>query len=129
MDSNKETEVKEETNLEQNSEEKKMSIEHPDFMKPYRLEGETDNQYKARKIVQKLYIKQKKKGTLAWIAKDTRLPIMGEKDTAQENKVIGYKVSEGFTYNKEKFNKAIEAWKIRQKELEQKQQIKETENK
>ena len=95
----------------------KMSIEHPDFLKPYSLEGETDYQYKARKKIQELYIKQRKKGTLAWIAKDLRLPVYGEKGTTEENKVISYKISDGFTYNKEKFDRAIKEWQKKQEEL------------
>ncbi len=96
----------------------KMSVDHPNFLRPERLIGETDEQYTLRKKVNKLFIKGKKKGTLAWIAKDTMLPIYGEKGTETEKKIIGHKVSEGFTYNKEKFNKALEAWQKKQEDLD-----------
>lgn len=91
----------------------KISLEHPEFLKPHRLDGETDHQYKARRVIQKLYIKQRKRGSLAWIAKDLALPQYAEDDT-EKKKPIGYKESEGFTYNKAKFEKAIKEWQAKQ---------------
>ena len=45
----------------------KMSLEHPDFLKPERLDEETDYQYQVRKWIQKAYIKQKSNGNFMWI--------------------------------------------------------------
>lgn len=46
-----------------------MTVSHPDFLKHKRLEGETDSQYKIRRLVNKMYIKSKKAGKQFWVAK------------------------------------------------------------
>jgi len=91
--------------------EEKMNLNHPDFLRPERLEEETPYQYKVRKIMNKLYIKQKKKGSFMWISKDTKQPVFAKEDTEMKGKPIGYTVSKGFTYNKEQVKKALEKYK------------------
>lgn len=80
----------------------KMTINHPDFLRPERLNGETDEQYYQRRVVNKLFLKMKKKGEFVWISKDLQYPV--EDKTTKEVKHV---VSQGFTYNKKKLEEAL----------------------
>lgn len=121
-DSDKE-EDKSETTTEitkEQSGQSKMSLQHPDFLKPQKLDGETNYQYKVRRWMQKAYIKQRSKGTFMWIAKDTKLPVYSDEDTelmktmTQEEKAkvkpIAYKISKGFSYDKIKVQIAMDKY-------------------
>ncbi len=59
------------------------------FLKPERLEDETQEHYKMRQKANKLYLKFKKKGQLLWLSKDVAQAIKGT------------------SFNKEKFIKAM----------------------
>lgn len=90
--------------------EPKMDISHPDFLKSERLTGETDKQYKVRRIFNKMYLKHKKRNQMLWISKDTKQPVFDKENTEMKDKPIGYKVSKGFTYNKEQVKRAVEKY-------------------
>lgn len=60
-----------------------------DFLKPERLETETYEQYKERQKISKMFIKQRLKGKMWWMAKDSA------------------NVVKGVTYNKEKYKEAL----------------------
>ena len=85
-----------------------MNVDHPDFMKPQRLKGETDPQYSLRRKVQKMYVKQKKGGSYAWISKDLQMPIYKEEDKEKENP-IAHVPSKGFTFDRKKVQAAVDA--------------------
>ncbi len=86
----------------------KMSLEHPDFLKPEKLEGETHYQYKVRRKMGQMYVKQKSKGQLMWIAKDIKQPVFAKEDVEMKGEPIGYHVSKGFSYNKAKVKRAYD---------------------
>lgn len=90
----------------QSIEEPKMDISHPDFLRPYRLVGETDKQYKIRRLFNKMYQRQRKQGNIMWIAKDSKMPIYEEPGN-KNSKIIGHTVSKGFTYNKKQVEEAM----------------------
>ena len=69
-------------------------INHPDFLKPYRLNNESDLHYKTRKKINEFYLKEKRKGHLVWISKDIS------------------KETKGFTYNKEQVKRALTSKQI-----------------
>lgn len=97
----------------------KMNIHHPDFLKPQRLEGETDYQYKVRRLVNKMYLKSKKKN-LIWISKDIKVPVYTDpKD--KNSKILGYTVSKGFSYNKKKVEEAVSIYMEARKVKEENQ--------
>lgn len=81
-------------------EQPKMGIDHPDFLKPYRLETENFYQYRVRRKMGQMYVKHKAMGQFMWISKDARQPVFAEDDKEMKGKPIGYQVSRGFTYNK-----------------------------
>ena len=97
----------------------KMNLEHKDFLKPQRLDGETDHQYQARRLLGNLYVKKRSKGQMIWVSKDIRVPM--HEDNDKNKKIIGYSESRGFTYNKEQVKRAVDAYL---KELKEKEQLK-----
>lgn len=86
-----------------------LNPKHKDFLRPERLEFETDKDYELRRMLNKLYLKQKKKGTMFWISSK---PVY-------ENKIfIGVQKN---TYNKKETEKVIRAEVDRiKKEMEDK---------
>ena len=86
-----------------------LNPKHKDFLRPERLEFETDKDYELRRMLNKLYLKQKKKGTMFWISSK---PVY-------ENKIfIGVQKN---TYNKKEIEKVIRAEVDRiKKEMEDK---------
>jgi len=79
----------------------KLKYDTATFLKPERLENETYEDYKVRQKVNKLFLKQKKKGRQIWVSTDVHYD--KEKDTWHK---IG-----PYTYNKEKFAAAVKAYK------------------
>ena len=47
---------------------------------------------------------------MLWISKDTKQPVFDKENTEMKDKPIGYKVSKGFTYNKEQVKRAVEKY-------------------
>ena len=117
LDSDKEQEQVEVTQpIPEEPEQLQMGIDHPDFLKPQRLEGESNYQYKLRRFVQKKYTESAKKGKFMWIAKDVKHPVYAEDDIEMKGKPIGFTVSRGFTYNKKKVEAALEEYKRKKEE-------------
>lgn len=99
----------------------KMNPNHDNFLIPQRLDGETDYQYKARKMINKLYIKNKKKGTMIWVSKDIRQPVKNE-----AGEITGFQVTKGFTYNKKQVQAAVDAYIKNKEAQEQLKKLEET---
>lgn len=68
------------------------------FLQPQRLENETYERYKERQKIVKMYLKERKKGQMWWMAKDIAGAVKGT------------------TYNKQQYEKALELYNKHLKE-------------